>query len=456
MLSRSNTLTSTSRRIIPRILKGPNAVRTVSTTSTAIKRQYHLIKTNYTSSPLTLNNTVLSSSLTFYNHAHRFASTKVEVPPMAESLTEGSLKEFTKKVGDYIKQDDLLATIETDKIDIEVIAPVTGKITKLNFNPDDTVVVGDELATIEEGEFQESSSDAPAETKEETTKKEPSETKKEEPSLKKDEKKEPAPAPSKREPTPAPATSAKDTSASSSTTPSWTSFSRNENRVKMNRMRLRIAERLKESQNTAASLTTFNEVDMTSLLEMRKLYKDEIIKKNGIKFGFMGLFSKACCLASKDIPGVNGAIEGDQIVYRDFVDISMAVATPKGLVTPVIRNVESLSVLEIENELVKVSKKARDGKLTLEDMTGGTFTISNGGVFGSLFGTPIINMPQTAVLGLHGVKERPVSINGQIVSRPMMYMALTYDHRLLDGREAVTFLKTVKELIEDPRKMMLF
>lgn len=227
----------------------------------------------------------------------------------------------------------------------------------------------------------------------------------------------------------------------------------------MNRMRLRIAERLKESQNTAASLTTFNEVDMSSLMEMRKLYKDEILKKNGIKFGFMGAFAKAACLAMKDIPAVNAAIEGpnggDTIVYKDYVDISVAVATPKGLVTPVVRNAESLDVLGVEQAIADLGAKARDNKLTLEDMAGGTFTISNGGVFGSLYGTPIINMPQTAVLGLHGVKERAVVVNGQVVSRPMMYLALTYDHRLLDGREAVTFLKTIKELIEDPRKMLL-
>lgn len=227
----------------------------------------------------------------------------------------------------------------------------------------------------------------------------------------------------------------------------------------MNRMRLRIAERLKESQNTAASLTTFNEVDMSSLMEMRKLYKDEILKKTGVKFGFMGAFTKAACLAMKDIPSVNAAIEGpnggDTIVYKDYVDISIAVATPKGLVTPVVRNAEALDVLGVETAISDLGVKARDGKLTLEDMAGGTFTISNGGVFGSLYGTPIINMPQTAVLGLHGVKDRAVVVNGQVVSRPMMYLALTYDHRLLDGREAVTFLKTIKELIEDPRKMLL-
>ncbi|GKT82843.1 2-oxoglutarate dehydrogenase e2 component [Colletotrichum tofieldiae] len=212
----------------------------------------------------------------------------------------------------------------------------------------------------------------------------------------------------------------------------------------MNRMRLRIAERLKQSQNTAASLTTFNEVDMSSLIEFRKLYRDDVLKKTGVKLGFMSAFSRAC--------GPNG---GDTIVYRDYVDISVAVATEKGLVTPVVRNTESLDMLGIEKAIADMGKKARDNKLTIEDMAGGTFTISNGGVFGSLMGTPIINLPQTAVLGLHAVKERPVAVNGKIEIRPMMYLALTYDHRLLDGREAVQFLVKVKEYIEDPRRMLL-
>lgn len=385
---------------------------------------------------------------------HRWESTSVKVPPMAESLTEGSLKEFTKKVGEFIEQDELLATIETDKIDIEVNSPVSGTITKLNFQPDDTVTVGEELAQIEPGEASASASEPKKEETSEAAAAPPAAEPKKE--TKKEEAPKPASTPKKQEVSKPAAPKKEDAPKSSASTPSFTSFSRNENRVKMNRMRLRIAERLKESQNTAASLTTFNEVDMSAVLEMRKLYKDEIIKKRGTKFGFMGLFSKACTLAAKDIPAVNGAIEGDQIVYRDYTDISVAVATPKGLVTPVVRNAESLSVLEVEEEIGRLSGKARDGKLTLEDMTGGTFTISNGGVFGSLYGTPIINMPQTAVLGLHGIKERPVTVNGQIVSRPMMFLALTYDHRLLDGREAVTFLKTIKELIEDPRKMLLF
>ena len=227
----------------------------------------------------------------------------------------------------------------------------------------------------------------------------------------------------------------------------------------MNRMRLRIGERLKQSQNTAASLTTFNKVDMSSLMEMRKLYRDSTLKKTGIKFGFMGAFSRACVLAMRDVPAVNASIEGpnggDTIVWRDYVDISIAVATDKGLVTPVVRNIETLDILGIEQAIVDLGKKARDGKLTIEDMAGGTFTISNGGVYGSLFGTPIINTPQTAVLGMHGINEEPVAINGKVEIRPIMMLALTYDHRLLDGKEAVTFLVKVKEYLEDPRRMLL-
>jgi len=216
--------------------------------------------------------------------------------------------------------------------------------------------------------------------------------------------------------------------------------SRSETRIKMNRMRLRIAERLKESQNAAASLTTFNEIDMSSLMDMRKKYKDAILKEHDVKLGFMSAFAKACTLALKEIPAANASIEGDEIVYRDYVDLSVAVATPKGLVTPVVRNAEGMGFLEIEKEIAALGKKARDGKLSLEDMAGGTFTISNGGVFGSLYGTPIINLPQAAVLGMHAIKDKPVVVNGEIVIRPIMVVALTYDHRLLDGREAVTFL----------------
>lgn len=373
---------------------------------------------------------------------------------MAESITEGTLKSFEKSIGDYVEQDEEVATIETDKIDVSVNAPKAGTIVKFLAEPEDTVTVGQPLFELEPGE----GGAAPAKEeapKEEAPKKEEaaSATPKEEPKKEAAAPAAPAPAAPKKEA--APAKKETPAPAAPKVTPGVVG-SREEHRVKMNRMRLRIAERLKESQNTAASLTTFNEVDMSSLMEMRKLYKDEVLKSKGIKFGFMGAFTKAACLAMKDIPAVNGAIENnDTIVYRDYVDVSIAVATPKGLVTPVVRNAESLDVLGVEQAIHDLGVKARDGKLTLEDMAGGTFTISNGGVFGSLYGTPIINMPQTAVLGLHGVKERAVVVNGQVVSRPMMYLALTYDHRLLDGREAVTFLKTVKELIEDPRKMLL-
>jgi len=233
------------------------------------------------------------------------------------------------------------------------------------------------------------------------------------------------------------------------------SGNRNETRVKMNRMRLRIAERLKQSQNAAASLTTFNEIDMSALVSMRKKYKDAVLKEHDVKLGFMSFFARASVLALKQIPAANASIEGEEIVYRDYVDLSVAVATPKGLVTPVVRNAESMGLVDVEKEIAALGKKARDGKLSLEDMAGGTFTISNGGVFGSLYGTPIINLPQAAVLGMHTIKDRAVVVDGQIVIRPIMVVALTYDHRLLDGREAVTFLVKVKEYLEDPAKMLL-
>ncbi|KAM0715857.1 hypothetical protein Q7P37_008371 [Cladosporium fusiforme] len=387
----------------------------------------------------------------------------VKVPEMAESISEGTLKQFSKEIGDYVEQDEEIATIETDKIDVAVNAPTAGVIKEFLAKEEDTVVVGQDLVKIDAGasapeggaekakeepkapasESQETSSQ-PQGQKEEAKESKPEPKKEEKPAPKQPEKKEEKKQPKKEEP-----------KESSSAAPG----AREERRVKMNRMRLRIAERLKQSQNTAASLTTFNEVDMSGLMEMRKLYKDEILKKTGTKLGFMGAFSKAACLAMKEVPAVNASMEGpnggDTIVYRDFVDISVAVATEKGLVTPVVRNSESLDMIGIEQEIANLGKKARDNKLTIEDMAGGTFTISNGGVFGSLMGTPIINLPQTAVLGLHAIKDKPVAINGKVEIRPMMYLALTYDHRILDGREAVTFLVKIKEMIEDPRKMLL-
>ncbi|KAJ5864318.1 Biotin/lipoyl attachment [Penicillium soppii] len=397
-----------------------------------------------------------------------YADSIVKVPSMAESITEGTLKQFSKQVGDFVERDEEIATIETDKIDVSVNAPESGTIKEFLVNEEDTVTVGQDLVKIELGSAPEGGKkDEGAEKPKESA---PAPAEAEKP--KEAEPKKTAPPPSEK-PKEAPKAESKPQPAAAQPALGG----REERRVKMNRMRLRIAERLKQSQNTAASLTTFNEVDMSSLMEFRKLYKDDVLKKTGVKLGFMSAFSRACVLAMKDIPAVNASIEGpnggDTIVYRDYVDISVAVATEKGLVTPVVRNTEGKDLVEIEQAIAELGKKARDNKLTIEDMAGGTFTISNGGVFGSLMGTPIINLPQTgqfppfnqylmyfsniclAVLGLHAIKDKPVAVNGKIEIRPMMYLALTYDHRLLDGREAVTFLVKVKEYIEDPRRMLL-
>ncbi|KAG7095421.1 hypothetical protein E1B28_006170 [Marasmius oreades] len=398
-----------------------------------------------------------------FHSSYLLQAETVKVPQMAESITEGTLKSWSKQVGDSVAADEEVATIETDKIDVSVNAPKPGVIKELLAKEEDSVTVGQDLFVLEEGEAPESSPTQEKATEEKPTEKgkgseiKPTESKAETPL--------PKPAPSAGKPAEqkeqknTEANPKRDTEKPKSKEPSQppapTAGNRNETRVKMNRMRLRIAERLKESQNAAASLTTFNEIDMSSLMEMRKKYKDDILKEHGIKFGFMSAFAKACSLALKAIPAANASIEGDEIVYRDYVDMSIAVATPKGLVTPVVRNIESMGFLEIETEIAALGKKARDGKLTLEDMAGGTFTISNGGVFGSLYGTPIINLPQSAVLGMHAIKDKPVAVNGQVVIRPIMVVALTYDHRLLDGREGVTFLVKVKDYLEDPRKMLL-
>ncbi|KIM91296.1 hypothetical protein PILCRDRAFT_810554 [Piloderma croceum F 1598] len=409
-----------------------------------------------------------------YTRRAKFHSTSliqaetVKVPQMAESITEGTLKTWSKQVGDSVAADEEVATIETDKIDVSVNAPQAGKIVELLAKEEDTVTVGQDLFRIEPGESSSSSSDPTP--KEQKTEEKPEELSKgsktkdsEEPKDQQVQKGAPPPPPPAKEDkqqmiTPE-AKKDKPKEKSGAATPAAETpkapGSRNETRVKMNRMRLRIAERLKESQNAAASLTTFNEIDMSSLISLRAKYKDEILKTHEIKLGFMSAFARACSLALREIPAANASIEGDEIVYRDYVDLSVAVATPKGLVTPVVRNAESMGFLDIEREIAALGKKARDGKLTLEDMTGGTFTISNGGVFGSLYGTPIINLPQAAVLGMHAIKDKPVVVNGEIVIRPIMVVALTYDHRLLDGREAVTFLVRVKEYVEDPRKMLL-
>lgn len=400
---------------------------------------------------------------------------------MAESITEGTLKQWLKQVGDSVSQDEEIASIETDKIDVSVNAPMSGKIVELLVEEDSTVTVGQDLLRIEPGEggtpekdeapktkpeggarsepkdLEEGNKDDPApEAKKEKGASKEAHKKQEEvaPKLKDSEAEKPAPKKEEKAAPPAPKQE-KPAPKKEEASPEKSVGTRNETRVKMSRMRQTIAQRLKASQNAAASLTTFNEIDMSSIMDFRKLYKDGILKNEGVKLGFMSAFSRAACLALKEIPAANASIEGDQIVYRDYVDLSIAVSTPKGLVTPVVRNAEAMGLVDLERAVAELGKKARDGKLGLEDMAGGTFTISNGGVFGSLFGTPIINLPQTAVLGMHSIKEKPVVVNGQIVIRPIMVVALTYDHRLLDGRDSVTLLVRIKEYLEDPRRMLL-
>jgi len=372
----------------------------------------------------------------------------VECPPFADSISEGDIA-WLKEVGDSVSLDETVGEVETDKTSLPVNAPAAGTVTKLLVEDGETVTPGTPLFEMEEG-------DAPAGGA---------------PAPKKEAAPEPTPAPAaeapKAVPTEAPAAapipsapiSAQKTADFTAPEPVVLGAgpTRGERRVKMNRMRLRIAQRLKDAQNTCAMLTTFNELDMSGILTMRKEYKDLFEKTHDQKLGFMSAFIKAAACGLQNEPAINGVIDDatNEIVYRDFVDISFAAATPKGLVVPVIRNVESMSLLEIERELARLAGLARAGQLSVEDMEGGTFTISNGGVFGSLFGTPIINPPQSAILGMHGTFDRPVAVNGKVEIRPMMYIALTYDHRMIDGREAVTFLKGIKQKVEDPRRLLL-
>ncbi|EYE93063.1 dihydrolipoamide succinyltransferase [Aspergillus ruber CBS 135680] len=369
----------------------------------------------------------------------RNANTKiVNAPQMAESISEGVLASYTKQVGDYVDLDEELALIETDNIDVAVNAPDPGIVTKLLVGEGDTVTVGQALIEID------------VDAREKPT----SSAKDSEPQRVKDLAAQQYSAEQKQQQSMAPAASSSLSQEASVS--AYGDSSRAENKVKMIRMRLRTAERLKESQNTTAFLTTFNEVDMSQVIAMRKQYKDEVLDKQGVKLGFMGPVARASAMALNQIPAVNAAIENDDtIVFRDYVDLSIAVATPKGLVTPVLRNIERKSVVGIEQGIAELGKKARDSKLAMNDLTGGTFTVSNSGIWGSLFGTPIINMPQSAVLGIYGIQERPVVIDGEAYIRSIMHVALTYDHRLVDGREAVILLALVKKYLEDPASMLL-
>eukprot|EP00892_Ulva_mutabilis_P009989 jgi/Ulvmu1/7362/UM036_0022.1 len=372
----------------------------------------------------------------------------VKVPSMGDSITTGTVGSVTKAEGDVVKTDDVIAMIETDKVSIDVryTGSQIGILKSLQISEGQEVevdqvvgVVDDDVSAVAAagGDRTEVASQAGQEST--STSARPSE------SL-------PADAAVPRAiPSPAPANGTGGPPTQAPIAPS----EREERRVKMSRLRLRVADRLKDAQNTYAMLTTFNEIDMTNIMAMRSKYKDAFLEAHGVKLGFMSAFAKAASSALEMVPAVNAVIDNNETVYRDYVDISIAVATPKGLVVPVLRNVDQMRFADVEKEIVTLGKKARDGSLGIDDMAGGTFTISNGGVYGSLLSTPIINPPQSAILGMHSIQQRPMVIDGSITSRPMMYVALSYDHRLIDGREAVTFLRRIKDVIEDPRRLLL-
>jgi len=388
---------------------------------------------------------------------------EIVVPTLGESVTEATVAKWFKKVGDAVAQDEALLELETDKVTLEVNSPAAGKLKEIKVPEGKTVEVGALLGLIEVGAAGAKSAPAPA-------------AKPEAPKAA-----APAPAPSSA-PQPGPAArklieetgvklesgSGKDgrvtkgdvlaaTSLPSteSRVPSTAGNARREERVKMSKLRQVIAKRLKDSQNTAAILTTFNEIDMSAVIALRNDYKDAFEKKYGLRLGFMGFFVKAACAALKEIPAVNATIDGDELIYKNYCDVGVAVGTEQGLVVPVVRNADQMSIMEIEADIARLAKKAREGTLAMADLSGGTFTVSNGGVYGSLMSTPIINPPQSGILGMHKTEERPVAIKGQVVIRPMMYVALSYDHRIIDGKESVTFLVRIKEAIEDPRRLLL-
>ena len=430
-------------------------------------------------------------------------ATDVKVPALGESITEGTLAQWLKKPGEQVAADEPIASLETDKVSVEVPSPVAGTMTEQLFQEGDTVEVGAIIARIGESGAAAAPSaptadvtatpvNPPGAGESPAPRKEPEVEHADltlspavrravlehhvDPSkihgtgkdgrLTKDDviaaaaaKDAGAPAPSSPAEAGGQAPEAKSDivqeSKPAAPGPRPAPGSRVEERVKMTRLRQTIATRLKEAQNTAALLTTYNDVDMTAVIDARARYKDLFEKKHGIRLGFMGFFVKAVALAARDVPSVNARIDGDEIVYHDYLDVSVAVSAPKGLVVPVIRSADAMSFAEIEKTIADFGRRAKDGTLTADDMKGGTFTISNGGVFGSLLSSPIINPPQSAVLGMHRIEERPVVRGGQIVARPMMYLALSYDHRLIDGREAVTALKIIKDAIEDPMRLLI-
>lgn len=402
-------------------------------------------------------------------------SVELKIPVIGESVTEVTLSSWLKKDGDYVAEGEAVCEIESDKASMELPAPSAG-VLKIMAEAGSELKIGAKIGELDTAaakpaaaaKAEAPAAAAPAQAAASSGK----EVNYPSPAARKilDEKgvaaddvkgsgkdgritkedalaSQPNSAPSSKAAAPAasaPATRAPSVPGARATRPE-----------KMTRLRKTIASKLVEAKNTTAMLTTFNEVDMFELMALRKRYKEAFTKKHGVGLGFMSLFTKAVTVALKDWPAVNAQINGDEILYHDYADIGIAVSTPRGLVVPVVRNAESLSLAEIEKEILALATKARDGKITIEEMQGGTFSITNGGVFGSMLSTPILNLPQSAILGMHNIIERPVAINGQVVIRPMMYLALSYDHRIIDGRESVSFLKQVKELLEDPSRLLL-
>ncbi|WP_136658210.1 2-oxoglutarate dehydrogenase complex dihydrolipoyllysine-residue succinyltransferase [Nitratireductor sp. XY-223] len=408
-------------------------------------------------------------------------ATEIRVPTLGESVTEATIGTWFKKVGDAIATDEPLVELETDKVTIEVPAPAAGTLSEIVANEGDTVEVDALLGQIAEGEgaAAPAASAAPAEAAAaapaaNATPAEPAPA----PAAPKDTDMPPAPSAAKMmaeksisvdqvagsgkrgqvlkgDVIDALAKGIAEPAPASARAPSSSEDEAREERVKMTRLRQTIARRLKDAQNTAAMLTTYNEVDMTAVMELRKKYKELFEKKHGVKLGFMGFFTKAVCHALKEIPAVNAEIDGTEIIYKNFCHVGVAVGTDKGLVVPVVRDADRRSIAGIEQEIGRLGLAARNGELNMADMQGGTFTISNGGVYGSLMSSPILNAPQSGILGMHKIQERPVALGGQVVIRPMMYLALSYDHRIVDGKEAVTFLVRVKESLEDPERLVL-
>lgn len=397
-------------------------------------------------------------------------ATEIRVPTLGESVTEATIGKWFKRLGETVSMDEPLVELETDKVTVEVPSPVAGKLSEIIAKEGDTVEVNALLGLVEAGAAGVSSSSSPAvaQTPAATSGSELSSSNNSMP---------PAPSAAKlmaeNNITKSDVTGSGKREqilkgdvldvlaqgakvlASAPVSSSAPVDKAHEERVRMTKLRQTIARRLKDAQNTAAMLTTFNEVDMSAVMDLRKRYKDVFEKKHGVKLGFMGFFTKAVCHALKELPAVNAEIDGTDIVYKNYVNAGIAVGTDKGLVVPVVRDADQMSIAEIEKEIGRLGRLARDGKLAVSDMQGGTFTITNGGVYGSLMSTPILNAPQSGILGMHAIKERAMVIGGQIVVRPMMYLALSYDHRIVDGQEAVTFLVRVKESLEDPERLVL-